>query len=118
MEKQAYLDMVSKHSQKILEVERYIWAHPESGFKEWNTSAYMAKIFEDAGYTLTYAGNIPGFYTVLDTGRPGPEVLILGELDSLIVPTHPESDPKTGYVHACGHNAQCAALLGRGDFHA
>ena len=41
MEKQAYLDFVSKHTQKILEVERYIWEHPESGFKEWNTSNYF-----------------------------------------------------------------------------
>ena len=110
MEKQAYLDFVSKHTQKILEVERYIWAHPESGFKEWNTSAYLAKIFEEAGYTLTYAGNIPGFYTDIDTGKPGPKILILGELDALVAPTHPEA--WNGCAHACGHNAQCAGLVG------
>jgi len=51
MNNQAYFDLVSKHREKILEVERYIWQHPESGFKEWNTSAYLAKIFEEAGYT-------------------------------------------------------------------
>ena len=34
----------------------------------------MAEKFEEMGYTLIYAGNIPGFYTVLDTGRPGPEI--------------------------------------------
>ena len=33
-----------------------------------------------------------------------------GELDSLILPNHPECDRKTGAVHACGHNAQSAAL--------
>ncbi|MBR6569363.1 MAG: M20/M25/M40 family metallo-hydrolase, partial [Clostridia bacterium] len=48
----------------------------------------------------------------IDTGRPGPELLILGELDSIICPNHPEADPKTGAVHSCGHNAQCAALIG------
>lgn len=110
MEKQAYLDMVSKHTEKILETERYIWAHPESGFKEWNTSAYMAKIFEDAGYTLHYAGDIPGFYTDLDTGKPGPKILILGELDALVAGTHKEA--WNGCAHACGHNAQCAGLVG------
>ena len=72
----------------------------------------MEDAFENLGYTITRAGNIPGFYTVIDTGREGPEVLILGELDSLVIPTHPECDKKTGAVHACGHNAQCAALLG------
>ena len=110
MEKQAYLDMVSKHTEKILETERYIWAHPESGFKEWNTSAYMAKIFEDAGYTLNYAGDIPGFYTDIDTGKPGPKLLILGELDALVAGTHKEA--WNGCAHACGHNAQCAGLVG------
>jgi len=110
MDKQFYFDLVSKHREKILETERYIWQHPESGFKEWNTSAYMAKIFEDAGYTLTYAGDIPGFYTDLDTGKPGPKILIMGELDALVAPTHPEA--WNNCAHACGHNAQCAGLVG------
>ena len=104
------INIVEKHRAKILEVERYIWAHPESGFKEWNTTKYLGKIFEDAGYTLTYAGDIPGFYTDIDTGRPGPKVLILGEMDALVAPTHPEA--VNGCAHACGHNAQCAALVG------
>ena len=103
---------VDKHRSMILEAERYIWKHPETGYREYNTTKYMEEKFEALGYTLTKAGDIPGFYTVIDTGRPGPEVLILGELDSLICPNHPESDPETGYVHACGHHAQCAALLG------
>jgi amidohydrolase len=72
----------------------------------------MAEIFESFGYELTMAGNIPGFYTTLDTGRPGPTVLILGEMDSIICPEHPESDKETGAAHSCGHHAQCAALIG------
>ncbi len=109
---QLLANAVEKYRTLILETERYIWNHPETGYREFGTSKYMAEKFESLGYNLVYAGDIPGFYTVLDTGRPGPEILILGELDSLICPTHPESDPETGYVHACGHNAQCAALLG------
>ena len=103
---------VDKHRGLILEAERRIWAHPETGYKEFKTSEYMANAFERLGYTLVRAEGITGFYTVLDTGRAGPEVLILGELDSIICPQHPESDPVTGAVHSCGHNAQCAALLG------
>ena len=68
----------------ILKTERDIWAKPETGYHEWATNAYMEKIFEDLGYSLTKAGDIPGFYTDLDTGKPGPKVAILGELDSLI----------------------------------
>ena len=103
---------VEKYRTLILESERYLWQNPETGYKEVKTSAYLAEKFESLGYSLTYAEGIPGFVTVLDTGLPGPEVLILGELDSVICPAHPESDPVTGAVHSCGHNAQCAALLG------
>ena len=103
---------VEKHTQMILDAERWIWKHPETGFKEVETSAYMAEKFRALGYELTMAEGITGFYTVIDTGRPGPEVMVLGELDSIICPAHPECNPETGAVHSCGHNAQCAALLG------
>ncbi|MBO5968510.1 MAG: amidohydrolase [Clostridia bacterium] len=103
---------VEKHRELILASERYIWQNPETGYKEFKTDTYMKKVFEDLGYELTPAEGITGFVTVLDTGRPGPEVLVLGELDSIICPAHPESDKVTGAVHSCGHNAQCAALVG------
>lgn len=103
---------VEKHTQLILDAERFIWQHPETGYKELETSAFMEKTFRSLGYEPTMADGIPGFYTVLDTGKPGPEILILGEMDSIICPEHKEADPETGAVHSCGHNAQCAALIG------
>lgn len=106
------ISLVEKYEKLIYDTADHIWAHPETGFREWKTSAYMEQHFEELGYTLTKAGNIPGFYTDLDTGKPGPKIAILGELDSLIVANHPCCDPETHYVHACGHHAQCAVLLG------
>ncbi|MBR2864916.1 MAG: peptidase dimerization domain-containing protein, partial [Elusimicrobiaceae bacterium] len=103
---------VEKHRQLILDAERYIWKNPETGYKEVKTSKYMADAFKTLGYELTMADGITGFCTTIDTGKVGPTLLILGELDSIICPNHPESDPETGAVHSCGHNAQCAALLG------
>ena len=106
------INAVDKYRELILESERYLWKHPETGFREWVSSAYMEKVFEDLGYTITKAGNIPGFYTLIDTGREGPTVMILSELDALICRTHPECDVETGAVHACGHHAQGAAMVG------
>ncbi len=103
---------VDKHRTLILEAERYIWKNPETGYKEFKTSKYMEDKFTELGYDIVKADGITGFYTVIDTKREGPELLILGELDSVICPAHPEADPITGAVHSCGHNAQCAALLG------
>ena len=103
---------VEKYKQLILDTERFIWQHPETGYKEFETSAYMEDVFKKLGYGLVTADGITGFYTVLATGKPGPEILILAELDSIICPEHKDANPKTGAVHSCGHNAQCAALVG------
>ena len=105
-------DIVAGQRDLMFAAERHIWKHPETGYREWETHKYLAEKYKELGYELVEAGNIPGFYTDVDTGRPGPKLLIMGELDSLIVATHPECDPETGFVHACGHHAQSAALLG------
>lgn len=104
--------LVADQRELMFAAERHIWQHPETGYREWKTNEYLKAEYEKLGYELKMAGNIPGFYTDLDTGRPGPKLLIMGEMDSLIVSTHPECDPETGFVHACGHHAQSAALLG------
>lgn len=101
---------VEKHRDEILAAERYIWAHPETGYTEWQTTAYLENIFEKAGYKLVKAGNIPGFYADIDTGKPGPKVMVLCELDALYVPNHFAA--VNGNAHACGHHAQCAAMAG------
>ena len=103
---------VDKYRQLILDAERHIWKTPETGFKEVETSKYLETEMRKLGYDLVLAGDIPGFYTVIDTGRPGPEVLVLGELDSVICSAHPDCNKETGAVHACAHHAQTATLLG------
>ena len=112
MNREAILAAVEKHRETILAAEAYIFGNPETGYREEKTSRYMEERFRALGYEVTMAEGIPGFYTVVDTGKEGPEVLVLGELDSIICPSHPTADPETGAAHSCGHNAQCAALLG------
>ncbi len=104
--------VIKKHVERMLEAERFIWQHPETGYKELETSAYMAQTFKDLGYEPIMADGITGFYTILDTGKPGPEVMILAELDAVVCREHKDASSQTGAVHSCGHNAQCAALVG------
>jgi amidohydrolase len=101
-----------KYRALMQECERYLWKHPESGYREWLATEYLSKKLENFGYRLTMASDIPGFFTEFDTGLAGPTVLVLAELDSLISCAHEERDKETGYVHACGHNVQPAVLLG------
>ena len=103
---------VEENRELILEVERHIWKNPEIGYKEWKTSEYLEGVFRRLGYEVKPVGEIPGFTAELDTGRPGPCVAIVAELDSLLCPEHPEADPQTGAVHACGHHCQSAYLVG------
>lgn len=105
-------ERAKNHSELILAAEKYIWQNPETGYREEKTTAYLAERFRELGYELNMAEGITGFYTTFDTGRDGPTLLIFGELDSVVCPSHPDADSATGAVHACGHNAQCAALLG------
>ena len=105
-------ELVERHRQKILDAFTFFWKNPETGYKEWKTHGFLAESFQALGYELTMAGNIPGFYTEVDTGRPGPTIAVMGELDGLLCPSHPDADPQTGAIHCCGHGAQLAALIG------
>ncbi|MBQ6702608.1 MAG: amidohydrolase, partial [Clostridia bacterium] len=107
-----YSDIVENYKELILKTEKYLYANPETGFKEYKTTKYLSEEFEKLGYTLHYAEGITGFYTEIDTGRPGPKVLIFGELDSVICAEHEFADKETGAVHSCGHHCQGSALLG------
>lgn len=105
-------EQAKKYKNIMLDALDYFWKNPETGYKEYKTEAYLKHAFEKLGYSVTAAGNIPGFYADADTGRPGPTVAVMAELDGLLCPTHPDADPETGAVHCCGHGAQLAALLG------
>ncbi len=96
--------------QAILDLERALWRTPETGFREWRSTAILSDYYRSLGYEPVMAGEIPGFYADLDTGRPGPTVAVMGELDALLCPSHPEADPATGAVHACGHHVQGATV--------
>ena len=103
---------VEKNKELILKSECDLWKTPEVGYKEYKTDAYMKERFKELGYKITEAEGITGFYTMVDTGREGPTVLVLAELDALYCANHPECDKDTKAVHACGHHAQMAAMLG------
>lgn len=103
---------LAPHRDTILQLERTLWAHPETGYREWDTTRTLADAMTALGYTCSLVGDIPGFVAELDTGRQGPTLLLTAELDAILEPRHPEADKVTGAVHACGHHLQCVALYG------
>ena len=90
----------------------WLWHHPETGFKEIETQKYCLEVLKKHGFEARTFGDVTGFTCTYDTGKPGPCVMILGEMDSLICRTHPDSNPETGAAHACGHSIQVASAMG------
>ncbi len=101
---------IDGQAERLIALGDRILSQPELGFKEYRTAALMSDFFSGLGLAHRTGLAITGVKAVLDSGRPGPSVAVLGELDSVLVWGHPQADQQTGAAHACGHNAQLAAL--------
>jgi len=105
---------VDAHAAELEALARQIFAQPELGFKEHRTAHVVHDWFDRLGLKHRDGIALTGTRADLQCGGAGPTVAILGELDSLLCWEHPDRDPGTGAVHACGHNAQVAMMLGAG----
>jgi amidohydrolase len=116
MDKEALFECVksciANNKSEIVKTGQTIYNNPETGFKEFKTSELVKEKIEELGLEYEQFGNIPGLKAVFDTGRPGPAVAVLGELDSVICFQHPHCNPDTGAVHSCGHCVQIADMIG------
>ncbi|HEY33408.1 MAG TPA: amidohydrolase [Dehalococcoidia bacterium] len=103
---------IDNNAEEIIRVVKTILKIPELGFREIKTSKFVSEKFTELGITHRDGLARTGVKGTVNGGNEGPTVAVLGELDSLIVPTHPEADPETGAAHACGHNAQIGMIIG------
>ena len=87
-----------------------IESEPELGFKEVNTSQKFASLLEGLGREPRREVALTGVVEAYKGAKSLIRVAVMGELDAIMVPDHPDADPVTGAVHACGHNAQLAAV--------
>ena len=108
----AALAAIKQSENTILEAGRWIWNNPEPGYREVKTSAYIIEALKKLGLEVKTGLALTGFRADIDTGKPGPTIAIMGEMDSLLIPNHPQCDKTTGAVHACGHNIGGAGLIG------
>lgn len=106
------MESIERSSDKIISLGDRIYQYPETGFKEFKTAKIVADHFTTLGLPCFVPEDIPAVKCTLDTGRPGPSVALLAELDAILCPDHPGSDKVTGAAHACGHNVQIASMLG------
>jgi len=103
---------IDSRGDEIIAVAKTIVQNPEPGFREHKTARLVAEKFVALGIPHRDHIAVTGVKGILSADMEGPTVAVLGELDSLIVPGHPDADPDTGAAHACGHNCQIATLIG------
>ena len=88
--------------------------HPELAFQEHRTSEKVAKHLEVMGYQVTRGVGITGVVGELSNG-PGPIVALRADMDALPIQEEADHDYRSqipNVMHACGHDAHMAGLLG------
>ena len=103
---------IDAHAKSLTHFGNDVFAHPEVGFREERTATRIAEALKRLDFKIEEGLALTGVRARLRGAKPGPTVCVMGELDGLPVPGHPQADPSTGVAHACGHNAQLAHLLG------
>lgn len=100
----------------LSQIRRDFHGHPEIGFQELRTTSRIKEILEDLGVEIL---DLPGINTGavgLIRGRPGGKTLALrADIDALPIKELndvPYKSTVEGMMHACGHDAHTAIMLG------
>jgi amidohydrolase len=102
----------------VVAVRRDLHAHPELSNREERTGRLVAERLRDLGLEVRYPVAKTGVVGILRGGRPGPAVALRADIDALpIEETNdlPFRSQAKGVMHACGHDAHTAILLGAAE---
>lgn len=107
--------LAEKNRDYIIGRRRYYHQHPELSFKEWETTKTLKEDLEAMGMEIQTFEDYPGLIATLDTGKPGRTIMLRSDIDALPVVEGTGLEfcsVNEGVMHACGHDAHMAMLLG------
>ena len=99
----------------IKEIRRALHQNPELGGEEWETSKRIQQELENAGIPFKTGFAKTGVLGVIEGGAAGGTVALRADIDALPISEKTDVDFKSkaaGKMHACGHDAHTAMLLG------
>jgi amidohydrolase len=94
---------------------RFIHQHPELAYEETRTAAHVAQRLKDLGLEVRTGVGGTGVVGLLRGAKPGKTVLLRADMDALPIEEAnqtPYASQTPGVMHACGHDAHTAMLLG------
>ena len=106
--------LVVEHKELVIRIRRDLHRIPETAYSEKKTSAYVAEHLRREGLEVQTGIATYGVVGLLNTGRPGPTLLLRADMDALPVTEDtglPFASTHDGAMHACGHDAHVAMVL-------
>jgi hippurate hydrolase len=100
---------------EVVSLRRTLHRHPELSGEEHETARRVAEVLRDRGLSVRTGVGDTGVLGTLDGGRPGPTLLLRADMDALPIQEETGLDYASetdGVMHACGHDAHTASLLG------
>ena len=100
---------------ELIAIRRDLHEHPELGFEEERTAGLVANRLRDLGLEVRTGVGGTGVLADLAGEATGPTLLVRADMDALPVQEttgHDFSSRRAGVMHACGHDAHTAALIG------
>jgi amidohydrolase len=100
----------------LVAMRRDLHRNPELSFQEARTAEKGLAWFSELGLEVESGiAGTHGLVATLDTGRPGPTLLIRGDMDALPIVEETGADyasQNAGVMHACGHDVHTTCTLG------
>lgn len=109
-----FKQLSKENHEYVVKMRRAFHRHPELGGEEVWTSATICEELKKMGIPFEVLEN-RDVIGIFDTGRPGKKVAVRGDIDALPVKEQsgvPFASEIDGLMHACGHDAHTANLLG------
>jgi len=100
---------------RITGFRRYLHEHPELSLHEFATTDYVAGILDSEGIAYRYGSGRRGLLVDLGPAAPGRRIALRADCDALPISEEnqfPHASKHAGVMHACGHDAHTAMLLG------